>query len=92
MTREEILKAAAACVCGDREEDYGSPERNFQTIAELWSAYRRVPFTPVDVAVMLALVKIGRIASGRLKDDNAIDLAGYAACAGELWGQVVEGE
>ncbi len=33
MTRSEILDAAHKCVCGDREEDYGSPEKNFQTIA-----------------------------------------------------------
>ena len=27
MTRKEILEAAEKCVCGDREQDYGSPER-----------------------------------------------------------------
>lgn len=37
-----------------------------------------------DVAAMLALLKIARIASGHAKDDNWIDLAGYAACGGEL--------
>lgn len=89
MTREQILEAAKKCVCGDREEDYGSPEQNFQTIAALWTAYKHVTFDPVDVAMMLALLKIGRVSSGRVKDDNAIDLAGYAACAGELWGNTV---
>lgn len=39
MKREEILDAAKRCVCGDREQDYGSPERNFQTIAYLWETY-----------------------------------------------------
>ena len=33
---------------------------------------------------MLALLKTGRIASGQTKADNYIDLAGYAACAGEI--------
>jgi hypothetical protein len=33
---------------------------------------------------MMALLKIGRIASGQAKADNYIDLAGYAACAGEI--------
>lgn len=28
-------KAAAECVCGSREEDYGSPEDNFAVIAGL---------------------------------------------------------
>jgi hypothetical protein len=33
---------------------------------------------------MLALLKIARIASGHAKEDNWIDLAGYAACGGEI--------
>lgn len=89
MTRSEILTKANACVCGDREQDYGSPERNFQTIADLWTTYlegrgENFCFSPVDVASMLALLKIARIASGHAKADNWIDLAGYAACGGEL--------
>ena len=84
MTRPEILDTAKKCVCGDREQSYGSPENNFSTIAELWTAYKGIPLTAVDVAVFLSLVKIGRIASGHGKADNWIDLAGYAACGGEI--------
>lgn len=94
MNREQILEAARKCVCGDREEDYGSPEDNFKTIAEFWSAYLKkvmppgIEFCllPEDVAVMMALLKIARISSGQNKDDNWIDLAGYAACGAELQG------
>ncbi len=95
MTRKEILAAAEACVCGQREEDYGSPEDNFRTIAELWQAYIKarcvsadvcVDVLPEDVACMMALLKIGRIAGGRGTDDCWIDLAGYAACGGEIAG------
>lgn len=93
MTRKEILEAAAACVCGDREEDYGTPEDNFRLIAELWSVYiqKRCAFPgtnvcvqPEDVAMLMVLLKIARIAAGRSKPDSYIDLAGYAACGGEL--------
>ena len=84
MTRKEILETAAKCVCGDREQDYGSPENNFKTIADLWTVYTGFGFTAVDVAVMLALLKIARIGSGHAKEDNWIDLAGYAACGGEI--------
>jgi len=88
-TREAVLEAAKLCVCGDREQDYGSPEQNFQTIANLWIDYLNAKSDPLDiepkdVAAMLALLKIARIASGHAKADNWIDLAGYAACGGEL--------
>lgn len=92
MTRKETLDAALKCVNGDREQDYGSPEDNFRTIAELWTAYLRRMISPVDVAAMLALLKIARIASGHAKEDNWIDLAGYAACGGELQGRLNDGE
>lgn len=85
MKRIDILKAAEDCVCKDRETDYGSPEDNFQRIADMWSAYlgdREIDSK--DVAAMMALLKIARIASGHAKADNWIDLAGYAACGGEL--------
>ena len=39
MKRKEILKAAKVCVCGEREQDYGTPENNFSTIGKLWSVY-----------------------------------------------------
>ena len=94
MTRSEILTKAGACVNGDREQDYGSPERSFETIAAFWNSYMmnrpEKPFIgPTDVAAMLALLKIARISTGHAKDDNWIDLAGYAACGGELQGRSV---
>lgn len=90
MTRTEILDAAKACVCGQREEDYGTPEDNFGLIAELWGVYLRKKgcvstyILPEDVAAMMALLKIARIAAGSAKADNWVDLAGYAACGGEI--------
>ena len=84
MTRAETLEAAAKCVCGDREQDYGSPEHSFAKIAELWSAYCSIAFSAKDVAVMMALMKIARIRTGHGKEDNWIDLAGYAACGCEI--------
>lgn len=89
MTRKEILDTAEKMVNGDRQDDYGTPERNFERIAMLWTHYLgsdrlNTGITPVDVAAMLALLKIARVASGHGKSDNWIDLAGYAACGGEL--------
>ena len=88
MRRAEILENARKCVCGDREQDYGSPENNFALIARLWREYLDTdkPITAHDVAVMMALLKIARIATGRYKADSYVDACGYLACAGEISG------
>ena len=94
LTRADILQAAEKCVCGQREQDYGTPEDNFKAIAELWEAYLNKACTrgvnvrveAKDVAVMMALLKIARIAAGGGKADSWIDLAGYAACGAECEG------
>ena len=42
-----------------------------------------------DVAVMMSLLKVARIATGS-SPDSFVDLAGYAACAGEIATQAHE--
>lgn len=84
MTRSECLDMAKEVVCQDRENTYGNPENNFSVIAKLWSTYIDQEITPADVAAMMMLLKIARIKSGNFKDDNYIDIAGYAACAAEI--------
>lgn len=94
LTRAAVLEKARACVCGEREEDYGSPEDSFGCIAELWEAYLRaacvspdsvVRVTPTDVAMMMALLKIARVGTSCVGGtaDSFVDLAGYAACGAE---------
>ena len=88
MKREEVLEAARKCVCGDREKSYGSPERSFECIAELWTAYLKqrgvtAAITPWDVAWMMVLLKASRAAGNTSYIDGCIDAAGYAACGAE---------
>lgn len=99
MTRKEILENAMRCVNGDRDEQYGKPENSFMTIAHLWNIYLNaadvndgvsITIKIKDVPAMLALLKIARIATGVQKDDNWIDLAGYAACGGECESPIEE--
>lgn len=85
-TREKILEEAKKCVCGQREQDYGKPEDSFRMIANLWTDYSGVPFSASDVAVMMALLKIARLSFSRNHIDSWVDLAGYAACGGEITG------
>lgn len=85
MTRDEILSEASRIV-GSREADYGAPEDTFAYIADLWQVYLGAgqKITPMDVAMMMILLKVARASAGRYKPDTFIDIAGYAACAGEL--------
>ncbi len=96
MERDKILEAARACVCGEREAQYGSPKTNFEAIGLLWGVYlnaahpdyaKYLPYNGIsaeDVANMMALLKVARIATGKAGVDNFVDLAGYAALAGEI--------
>ena len=85
--REACLRAANDCVNGMREQDYGTPEDNFGTIARMWSEYlgkENIIISPKDVPIMMALLKIARIKTGGGTGDSYVDLAGYAACAYEI--------
>lgn len=85
-TRKTILDAAEKCVCRDRQDTHGRPEDNFGAIADLWTAYLGTgqEIDPVDVANMMILLKIGRAKGNPKHTDNWVDMAGYAACAGEI--------
>lgn len=86
MKRETLLEKARLCVCGDREQDYGTPENNFAIIADLWTAYLETPICKRDVAAMMILLKVARIATSNIMgtDDTWVDIAGYAACGAEI--------
>lgn len=88
--RKVILEDAASHICGDRQDEYGSPKDNFKKIAESWSWYLGaahkvdVDISAEDVAHMMTLLKITRIATGKPKLDSFVDAAGYIALAGEI--------
>lgn len=82
--RQDILETAASCVLKDRAATHGNLEDSFAHTASLWGAHLGVEVSATDVAVMMALLKIARIKSTPTHKDNWVDLAGYAACGGEL--------
>jgi hypothetical protein len=86
MNRKECLDAAAACVLTDRNVTHGEPEDSFSKIAQGWSALKKIEITPVDVALMLAWLKIVRAHDNPAHADSFVDLAGYAACGAEIAG------
>ena len=83
MDRKQILEAAEKAVCGDRNHKYGEPEDNFTAIADAWTHYLGYPISAADVALMMILFKVARQKTGS-DIDNFVDIAGYAACGGEV--------
>jgi hypothetical protein len=79
-----ILDLAAALIDGDRDVQHGNRYLCHSNIAKQWEAYLGVEITPVDVALMMALLKIARTKSGELNNDCFVDGCGYIALAGEL--------
>jgi len=84
MNRSEILDTAKQAVTQDRDATHGKPERSFELIAALWTSLLGRDVSPAQVALMLAALKIARAWDNPTHADNWVDLAGYAACGGEV--------
>lgn len=84
-----MLELASAAVA-DRGLNYGSPEDNFQRIANLWEAFLftehgyKISISPADVAMLMILMKVARLIHQPAHLDSVVDLAGYAACLGNI--------
>lgn len=79
-----ILSEAAALIGGDRQADYGDADTSFTRISVFWSAYLGHRIRPHDVAAMMTLLKLSRIAGDPTKRDSWTDAAGYIALGGQL--------
>ena len=84
--RERLLKEAIQITTSDRNAAYGNPEDNFANIAAYWSSYLTqstkvdIVISPQDVAHMMILMKVARLATNPTHYDSLLDIAGYAAC------------
>lgn len=85
--RQTLLDEARAITSADRNKAYGNPEDNFRNIANLWNAYLTAQgkadnlVNSQDVAHMMILMKVARLATNHDHRDSLVDIAGYAACA-----------
>jgi hypothetical protein len=83
MRANEILQSATDTI-RQRGLTYGHPADNLQHTAMLLSAYLQTPIHDYQVAGILVLVKLARTNESAQHIDNWIDLASYAAIAGQL--------
>ena len=88
MKRDEILNNAKICTTQDRNNQYGEPEDVFSFVAAKWQVHLDNrppgPLTAHDVAIMMIDLKTARSTNNPAHMDNYIDIAGYAACGGEI--------
>ena len=83
--RVDVLDTAKETVTQDRVDIYGEPENAFKKLADYWTDYiqGKEVLETVDVCNMMILLKISRSELNPFHIDNYVDMAGYAACAGE---------
>ena len=82
--RAEILREAETAVMVDRSGTHGDMADNFARIAGIWSIHLGVPVTAAQVALMMIELKTVRAWGNPGHRDNWVDIAGYAACGGEV--------
>lgn len=83
--RDAILAEAAVIISGDREAAYGSARDGFTRTGEIWGAILGIdPITAEVVALMLAGLKISRLATNTGHRDSWVDGAGYFALGGDI--------
>ena len=90
MNREQTLATAEELISGDRHREYGPALAQHSRISALWSAYLSHDVSPVDVAMMMVLLKSSRVKAGGSAGDSFVDMAGYAALAGEMYDDLAE--
>ena len=78
-----LLDEAKRTITGERQDQYGAPEDSFSRIAAYWTTYLGRPVSALDVAHLMALMKLARAQGQGFRRDNYVDLAGYAAIAAD---------
>ena len=55
-----LLDEAKQTITGERQDQYGAPEDSFSRIAAYWTTYLGRPVSALDVAHLMALMKLAR--------------------------------
>ena len=82
MNRKEALDTALNLINGERKKTYGGNE-NFYRIVERWEQHIGDEIEPWKVCLLMAELKLARLANG-YHDDSIVDAIGYLALAAEL--------
>lgn len=79
------VEKTVAATLANRQQDYGDAKESFDRIAGLWNIWLAGKSTIAahDVAMMMVLFKVAR-EKHKTKDDNLVDIGGYAELARRL--------
>ena len=78
---EECLDKAKKIITDDRNKDYGNYTKNLKVISNFWKVFLGKDISPHEVALLMALLKIARISTGKFTPDSYIDACGYLSLA-----------
>lgn len=84
MKRSEILATASRYVTQERSMTHGDARDSFTVLGKVWGARLGIELRPEHVAIMLGDLKTVRAWDNPAHSDNWVDMAGYAACGGEI--------
>lgn len=85
MTQRDVtLDTAKDLISGQRAEEYGDATESFTRLAHIWTGVLGVEVAPEKVALLLAGLKLSRLAATPAHADSWVDLAGYAALGSEV--------
>lgn len=93
--RAQVLDEAKRLICGDRNNQYGSPTQDFNRTANMLTSlgYGKEDHSggfdvieDHDVAVIMIALKLSRIMWSEKKLDSWRDIAGYSGCGAEVAG------
>lgn len=84
MKREEICDTAKKLITEDRNDSYGPALDSLNRIAARWSITLGVPVCAWQVAMCMIDIKMSRLNHTPGHVDSWVDIAGYAALAGEI--------
>lgn len=73
-------------ISGERRDHYGTVEKSFKRIAQVWSGLLGVLVTPQQVALCMTGLKLCREANSH-KEDSIDDAVGYLGLLAELESQ-----
>lgn len=86
MDADDIMAEASCLLKEARQETYGDFWDNHRRVGVMWGEMLRLEeaIAPDMVAIMMAIVKLSRIANDSTHTDNYIDATAYIAGAGEI--------